>query len=357
MLQSICDRFSNFIFTNCCGYDLILENTETAEKEETPLVEECDKESIVILGSDNKEVSRIFYSHFYRIEDVQQNTRGYLMGTVHMIHKDLFPLRQEILSALEQADRLFLEIPFSKENSNKKFKLLEDVVRTRLNNHLKGAIDDETANNLSLNEITVDQYKVSLNTLINTALATYKNILKEEIDINEQLTDLSPVESIIACYKRYIKMVEEQLNPPGSDCEEPVLDCWLHQHFLQAGKPISALETEQAHQKAADSLILPSIPLYTLGYLTPNIELAVSKTSLLIKQLVSEPLTLEKNEKGSLEYSIFEERSIEMGKKMVEDLTAHPEGIGFYACGAAHLYDCKNVIKQLTKGNFSVIKM
>jgi hypothetical protein len=127
------------------------------------------------------------------------------------------------------------------------------------------------------------------------------------------------------------------------------IDGWLFQHFKGSEKPIFGLESLEEHGIGSH--------VYKYNSCLNTSFKDKKYTSLKWSRLwsVGKDVPLYGDKEGSKEDKHSEIRSKNMGDFIYNDLMLNTH-IGFYASGAAHLYDKKGIIRRLEKRNLRVIR-
>jgi uncharacterized protein YbaP (TraB family) len=262
--------------------------------------------------------------HFYEIRDVEGKLRGYLLGTMHLMHRNLMHMNEKILKAMAEADRLFVEITSSPQSSRK-------PSEEEINESLK---------------------------LYASILSTHplKDTTWEKLQ--EKMALLGPMQALELCVQEY-QYVRAHKNGSvdSSNVAFSTIDGWLVHQFSKNEKSVLNLETEETRLKQASKEVVDSVyEEYLKGILEPDLERDAQQALKGAQFWGSGEIAWRPNEKGTKQYQKSEKRSKHMGKVIHEDLMKD-EKIGFYACGSAHLYDGKGVIQHLRNQGLTVTRI
>jgi len=274
--------------------------------------------------------------HLYKIEDTEGTIRGYLLGTIHMMHSSIMDMNEEIKLAISKADHLFVEI---KEDLELEYE--------RQNNLLLKTQSEKSLQKGLQNYINILRFHPLKNT-------TWKD-LKKEIAL------LKTIDAIQLCYKHYKYIFG---NATGSlDSSNYMIDSvdgWVKRQFVKAEKTIFGLESLESISKLTDELFFSDVESQehnAMCFLEPYIKgqvdgiLKISRWSQGdIKHVLIPP-----NQEGTIRYKQCEGRSEKFGEVIYQDIKLNK--VGFYAFGAAHLYDSKGVIKSLESRNLKIIRI
>jgi len=256
----------------------------------------------------------------------------YLLGTMHVVDKTIYPLRQEIEDAYNAADSLGVEIDFTKIVPDELTKLITDVSSYKDGSLLKDHISAES------------YYKV-------TAFLKENELPENSFDNLKAWYVSQQMGNILAA--------KEKLS------EGMGVDMYFMGKATNEKKPVIGLETFESQYEVFNSFSDSLQEKLILRMLDPD-SLSPSEAEMSMDDILK--IWKTGDEKGLLEFvntlhwnddyfkGMQTDRNVEMTEKIKDYLNSDKKETYMIAVGASHYVGDSGVITMLEKQGFKVVK-
>lgn len=258
-------------------------------------------------------------SLMWKVEYTPEKTYTYILGSIHIGRKDMYPLNDFIEKAYKNSESLVLEIDMNKVNPMDLMKLMT----YQNNNTLKSKLEPETFSKLS---------KVFI-----------ENNLPEQI-----FNKFKPWAAILTAQQLTMKDLLTDDIAPG-------IDLYFLDKANKDKKQIEELETAEFQMSLFDDFdsIANDYIDYSLAQLDNNIEIEELMTCYIKSDIDGLDKIINKSKGEFLEYDkimdkILYERNIQMYNKISNWLKTERK-IRFIVVGAGHLVGNKSIISEFEK--------
>lgn len=278
----------------------------------------CFLTVFLTLGLQNSQ-SKENQSLLWKVEYTPDKTYTYIMGSIHIGRKDMYPLKDYIEKAYKNSESLVLEIDMNKVNPMDLMKLMT----YQNDNTLKSKLEPDTYSRLS--KVFVD------------------NNLPEVV-----FNKFKPWAAILTAQQLAMKDLLTDDIAPG-------IDMYFMEKANKDKKEVEELETAEFQMSLFDDfdLIANEYIDYSLEQLDNNNEIEELMTSYINSDIDALDKLINKTKGDFLEYDkilekILYERNIQMYKKISNWLKTDRK-IRFIVVGAGHLVGNKSILSEFEK--------